>query len=156
MARDELWDPVSCSFLESIAWSTGEAIAKYAYENAHDKSKGECAKYCRQAIESEWPFSDLDLKRQPSAYLYGSSLEDVGFSKVTTVDAGKAPPGSFKWRPGDVVIIGRSSTRKHGHMEIYTGYAGKGKFASDFKQFTAMPYYDGGEMAIYRYLKMLG
>ncbi len=53
---------------------------------------------------------------------------------------------------GDVIILEAHNNHVHGHIEVYTGRSGRGKYSSDFKQYNANIWSDGhGRIKVYRY-----
>ena len=111
-----------------------QQVINYIKSHAHTSSTGYCAKYVADAIES----TGTKLVRQQSAYMYGQNLINIGYSQV----------GCTGCLPGDVIVIERSSTHVHGHIEIK---GDDGFYYSDFKQKTYCPYSDGCTLRCYRH-----
>ena len=104
-----------------------ESSIRHLQRNAHARSRGECARAVRQAVEA----SDIRLncRLNPSwrpgyngsAYGYGPVLEDAGF---------RAMPAGTEPQAGDVVVFPQSPGHEHGHMAMFDGQ----RWISDFWQ----------------------
>lgn len=93
--------------------------AMYVSKNAHDGSKGKCARYVANGLEA----AGYKFQRQPSAYMYATNgtLAKMGFTEIDN----RTPP-----QAGDILVFPRSSSTPHGHIQIYDGKV----YNSDFKQ----------------------
>ena len=103
-------------------------------------SKGSCAKYVANAFES----IGLNFQRQSSAYMYHTNgvLKDMGFGVVSQGQSG------YSAQKGDVCVINKFGSHKHGHICIFDGQ----NWVSDFVQKNASPYRDyPGENNIFFY-----
>lgn len=101
-----------------IVYSIEDAV-KYLRENASDKSKGQCAKAVRLAIEAGGLSTD---GRPGSACDYDSFLPTLGFYQV---DAENYAP-----EIGDIVVHEAQEGHIHGHIAMYDGSV----WISDFEQ----------------------
>ena len=87
--------------------------------NAQPKSTGYCAKYVRKAIEA----GGLSTSGRPvSAADYDNFLPKLKFKIVNSTN--------YTPKKGDIVVINRFGTHKHGHIQMYNG----NQWVSDFKQ----------------------
>ncbi|WP_429549060.1 NlpC/P60 family protein [Paraburkholderia youngii] len=98
-----------------MSWNKNAAV-DYLQLNARPVSRGECARYVREAIER----GGIVLARTRSAKDYGLSLAHAGFRAVSTASLQK----------GDVIVIDGNHLHPHGHMAMYDGQC----WISDFKQ----------------------
>ncbi|MGF6965966.1 hypothetical protein OKW43_002994 [Paraburkholderia sp. WC7.3g] len=98
-----------------MPWDQNAAV-KHLQSHAKPMSRGECARYVREAIER----GGIILKLTRSAKDYGLSLAYAGFRAVSTTDP----------QPGDVIVIEGIHLHPHGHMAMYDGEY----WISDFKQ----------------------
>lgn len=102
-----------------------DKVTKTVRQNASDKSRGQCARYCRMALEA----GGADTTGHPvAAKDYGPVLERNGFTPVSEND--------YTPKSGDVVVFSESEAHKYGHIAIYDGSA----WCSDFKQRSMSPY----------------
>lgn len=101
-----------------MPWDLEAAIA-HLRTHAAGSSKGECAKYTRQAIEA----GGLRIGRTTYARDYGQSLLTAGFRAFDG-----EPPGGYA--KGDVAIIEGFTGHPIGHMQMFDGTI----WISDFKQ----------------------
>ena len=96
-----------------------------ARSNAEAKSRGQCARYCRMALEA----GGADTTGHPiAAKDYGPILERNGFIAVSS--------DRYIPKSGDVVVSSGNKTHEYGHIAIYNGSA----WYSDFKQRSKSPY----------------
>jgi hypothetical protein len=103
-------------------------------------SKGRCARFVANALES----IGLNFQRQSSAYMYHTNgvLKDMGFGVVSQGQSG------YTAQKGDVCVINKFGSHKHGHICIFDGQ----NWVSDFVQKNASPYKDyPGENNIFFY-----
>lgn len=103
-------------------------------------TKGACARYVANAFES----IGLNFQRQSSAYMYHTNgvLKDMGFGVVSQGQSG------YSAQKGDVCVINKFGSHKHGHICIFDGQ----NWVSDFVQNNASPYRDNpGENNIFFY-----
>lgn len=103
-------------------------------------TKGACARYVANAFES----IGLNFQRQSSAYMYHTNgvLKDMGFGVVSRGQSG------YSAQKGDVCVINKFGSHKHGHICIFDGQ----NWVSDFVQNNASPYRDNpGENNIFFY-----
>lgn len=98
-------------------WNVDAAL-KHLRLHAKEASRGQCARYVREAVEA----GGVALVRHTSAKDYGSSLTKVGF-----VSQGALATG---FRAGDIAIIQPIKGHPHGHICMYDGRY----WISDFKQ----------------------
>ena len=123
--------------------SDGKTISasQYARAHAHSKSQGRCARYVANALQAV----GFKFQRQGSAYMYHTNgiLSKMGFNIVSNDYRG------FRPQIGDICVINRFGTHKHGHICIWDGR----NWISDFIQRNASPYKDGAPNGswIYRY-----
>ena len=106
--------------------SSAPAIAAAnASRVALSRSSGYCARYVRKALQS----AGYEFTPNPSAYQYASrgTLASAGFTKISN---GTQP------QVGDVVVYNRTSSRPHGHIQIFDG----NDWVSDFRQNSISPY----------------
>ena len=92
---------------------------------ALSRSSGYCARYVRKALQS----AGYELTPNPSAYQYASrgTLASAGFTKISN---------NTQPQIGDVVVYNRTSSRPHGHIQIFDG----NDWVSDFRQNSISPY----------------
>ena len=92
---------------------------------ALSRSSGYCARYVRKALQS----AGYEFTPNPSAYQYASrgTLAQAGFTKISNDMAPQV---------GDVVVYNRTSSRPHGHIQIFDG----NDWVSDFRQNSISPY----------------
>ncbi len=109
-----------------ISSSSAPAIAAArASRAALSRSSGYCARYVRKALQS----AGYEFTPNPSAYQYASrgTLSNAGFTKIGNDMAPQI---------GDVVVFNRTSSRPHGHIQIFDG----NDWVSDFRQNSINPY----------------
>ena len=131
------FDNKSIKFLEDLSFklsSFNRQVIQFVKSHAHPSSTGNCAKYVANAIDS----TGTKVARQPSAYMYGQNLIDIGYSKVSCTGA----------LPGDIIVCERSEAHVHGHIEIK---GDDGYYYSDFKQKSYCPYSEGCTIRCYRH-----
>ena len=107
---------------------------------AHDSSKGECAKYVKEAVHA----GGVNLIGANAKDL-GPNLEAVGFVPV----ASKATFDTFTPSKGDVVVFDAVTGHKNGHAAMYDGT----HWVSDYHQphFLAnQEDYKDGTFTVYR------
>ena len=92
---------------------------------ALSRSSGYCARYVRKALQS----AGYEFTPNPSAYQYASrgTLSQAGFTKISN---------DMQPQVGDVVVYNRTSSRPHGHIQIFDGT----DWVSDFRQKSISPY----------------
>lgn len=92
---------------------------------ALSRSSGYCARYVRRALQS----AGYLFTPNESAYQYASrgTLAQAGFTKISN---------SMAPQIGDVVVYDRTSSRPHGHIQIFDG----NDWVSDFRQSSISPY----------------
>ena len=92
---------------------------------ALSRSSGYCARYVRKALQS----AGYEFTPNPSAYQYASrgTLASAGFTKISN---------DMQPQVGDVVVYNRTSSRPHGHIQIFDGT----DWVSDFRQKSISPY----------------
>lgn len=104
----------------AVGANTKPALAAaHCTRAASARSRGECAKYVRMALQkAKYSFTPV-----PSAYQYASMgiLSKMGFGQIST---------STTFQVGDIVVINRTSRHPHGHICIYNGSI----WVSDFRQ----------------------
>jgi len=105
----------------SIATGAASSIVARVGNRSWREAKGECAKYVRQAIESQGITLQRPNDGHGYAKNYGPGLQKAGFKAIAT-------PGEYK--VGDVVVIQSTSKSTAGHMQIYT----ENGWYSDHKQ----------------------
>lgn len=95
-----------------------QAAAAKASARALGKSRGLCAKYVREALQS----AGYKFTPQKSAYMYHTKgiLAGMGFTQMSP-DTPEAP--------GDVIVWGPIPGHPHGHIQIYDGKT----WVSDFR-----------------------
>ncbi len=99
--------------------------AMRASRAALSRSSGYCARYVRKALQS----AGYEFTPNPSAYQYASrgTLASAGFTKISN---------DMQPQVGDVVVYNRTSSRPHGHIQIFDGSS----WVSDFRQNSISPY----------------
>ncbi|WP_435979090.1 CHAP domain-containing protein [Psychrobacter sp. DM4] len=99
--------------------------AARASRAALSRSSGYCARYVRKALQS----AGYEFTPNPSAYQYASrgTLSNAGFTKIGN---------DMSPQVGDVVVFNRTSSRPHGHIQIFDG----NDWVSDFRQNSINPY----------------
>ncbi|WP_350560051.1 CHAP domain-containing protein [Psychrobacter sp. CAL346-MNA-CIBAN-0220] len=99
--------------------------AARASQVALSNSSGYCARYVRKALQS----AGYEFTPNPSAYQYATrgTLANAGFSKISN---------DMPTQVGDVIVYDRSSSRPHGHIQIFDG----ADWVSDFRQNGISPY----------------
>lgn len=99
--------------------------AARAARAAHARSTGYCARYVRKALQS----AGYEFTPNPSAYQYATrgTLAKAGFTKISN---------DMQPQVGDVVVFNRTSSRPHGHIQIFDGSG----WVSDFRQNSINPY----------------
>ena len=107
--------------------SVRDDIAEKAYNNALDKSAGQCAKYVRQAVEAA---TGKVVSRTNSAKDYGPKYEAIGFSKITSYGSNDNVNES-DLKKADLLIFDEHGNHKHGHIQVFCDRNGKGKYCSD-------------------------
>ena len=92
---------------------------------ALSRSSGYCARYVRKALQS----AGYQFTPNPSAYQYATrgTLAQAGFAKISN---------DMQPQVGDVVVFNRTSSRPHGHIQIFDGST----WVSDFRQNSINPY----------------
>lgn len=92
---------------------------------ALSRSSGYCARYVRKALQS----AGYEFTPNPSAYQYATrgTLSNAGFTKISN---------DMQPQVGDVVVYNRTSSRPHGHIQIFDGT----DWVSDFRQKSISPY----------------
>ena len=92
---------------------------------ALSRSSGYCARYVRKALQS----AGYEFTPNASAYQYASrgTLAQAGFTKISN---------DMQPQVGDVVVYNRTSSRPHGHIQIFDGT----DWVSDFRQNSISPY----------------
>ena len=92
---------------------------------ALSRSSGYCARYVRTALQA----AGYEFTPNPSAYQYASlgTLSSAGFTKISN---------NVQPQVGDVVVFNRTSSRPHGHIQIFDGR----DWVSDFRQNSINPY----------------
>lgn len=124
--------PIEILTASSSIGPISQKILNFAKSRAQSKSTGNCAKYVREAIQA----GGLSIVAQPSAYMYGQNLINVGYKQI----------GCTAVPSGSVLVIENSSSHPHGHIEIK---GDDGHYYSDFKQNSACPYSDGCQFRCY-------
>ena len=106
-------------------FSAPAIAAARASRAALSRSTGYCARYVRKALQA----AGYEFTPNPSAYQYASrgTLASAGFTKISN----DMPP-----QIGDVVVYDRTSSRPHGHIQIFDGQ----DWVSDFRQKSISPY----------------
>ncbi len=106
-------------------FSAPAIAAAQASRAALSRSTGYCARYVRKALQA----AGYEFTPNPSAYQYASrgTLASAGFTKIDN----STPP-----QIGDVVVYNRTSSRPHGHIQIFDG----SDWVSDFRQNSISPY----------------
>ncbi|MGM8870891.1 CHAP domain-containing protein [Psychrobacter sp. 2Y5] len=99
--------------------------AARASRAALSRSSGYCARYVRKALQS----AGYEFTPNPSAYQYATrgTLANAGFTKISN---------DMQPQVGDVVVFNRTSSRPHGHIQIFDGNG----WVSDFRQNSINPY----------------
>lgn len=129
------------TYLNSFKKGDIKGAADFARNHAPG-TKGACARYVANAFES----IGLNFQRQSSAYMYHTNgvLKDMGFGVVSQGQSG------YTAQKGDVCVINKFGSHKHGHICIFDGQ----NWVSDFVQKNASPYreYPGeNNIFFYRY-----
>ena len=106
-------------------FSAPAIAAANASRVALSRSSGYCARYVRKALQS----AGYEFTPNPSAYQYASrgTLSQAGFTKISN---------DMQPQVGDVVVYNRTSSRPHGHIQIFDG----NDWVSDFRQNSISPY----------------
>ena len=106
-------------------YSAPAIAAANASRVALSSSTGYCARYVRKALQS----AGYEFTPNPSAYQYASrgTLSQAGFTKISN---------NMEPQVGDVVVYDRTSSRPHGHIQIFDG----NDWVSDFRQNSISPY----------------
>jgi RHS repeat-associated protein len=124
---------------EAVPCPDKEKVVQWMRENAHERSRGQCARYCRMGLEA----GGFDSTGRPvSAGDYGPFLKSRGAQEVPSKD--------YMPQMGDIVVFGKTQAHPHGHTAIYDGT----QWISDFKQRDMNPYRNresAGRHTIYRF-----
>jgi RHS repeat-associated protein len=124
---------------EEVPCPDKNKVVQWMRQNAHEASRGQCARYCRLGLEA----AGFDSSGRPaSAGDYGPFLKSRGAGEVSKTD--------YAPQMGDIVVFGKNEAHPHGHMAVFDG----DQWISDFKQKKMNPYRDeasAGEHTIYRF-----
>ena len=103
-----------------------DAAVSYLTSHAHNSSVKQCAKFVRKALEA----GGINTADHPeSAADYIGYMHKFGFDLVSKGYGDKLPE-DYTPQKGDVVVIGRVGSHRHGHIAMYNGE----QWVSDFKQ----------------------
>lgn len=103
--------------------------ARLITSSAEAKSQGDCARYCRAAIQEAKgiPVGPTGIN---SAKDFGGWLKKLGYSE-------KSNQSISSVEPGNVIIIDAVGKHEHGHIAIYCS---DGRWRSDFVQKSYNPF----------------
>jgi hypothetical protein len=106
-----------------------EKASEYCYKHAHEKSKGECSAYVRNALNNagfDFPTENFHAYKFYKDENGVNHLELRGFKEI------KLEEGFKNKMDGDIVVEEPKGKHKYGHIQIYNSK--HGQWVSDFKQ----------------------
>jgi RHS repeat-associated protein len=131
--------PCKNSVGEEVPCPDMEAVVEHMRRNALETSDSRCATFCRLGLEA----GGFDSRGHPiSAGDYGPFLLSRGAEGI--------PLETYLPQMGDIVVFGKNTDHKDGHIAIFDGQI----WISDYRQRNMNPYKDqasAGPTSIYRF-----